>query len=68
MRMRFWNLVHRQLERAWHWVYYSKVAPDVILVYPTTTAYAYSHTMQFIDSRGNIASPVRSDGDVWYQA
>ena len=25
MRRRFWQFIHDQLERAWHWVYYHKL-------------------------------------------
>jgi hypothetical protein len=26
MKKRFWQFVHDQLEQAWHWVYYHKLA------------------------------------------
>jgi hypothetical protein len=25
LRLRFWNMVHDRLQKAWHWVYYHKV-------------------------------------------
>ena len=28
MRRRFWQFVHDQLERSWHWVYYHKLEPE----------------------------------------
>lgn len=55
MRLRFWKLVHSLLERAWHWVYYAKLYPEIQQWASDNNASPnYSYTIQFIDSRGNV--------------
>lgn len=45
LQKRFWNFVHDQLERAWHWVYYHKLHDPKKLarIVPSNVRYTYAY-------------------------
>jgi hypothetical protein len=53
VRRRFWQFVHNQLELAWHWVYYHKLAPKVPIGPPNVVAWRVT----FITKEGFETEP-----------
>ena len=60
MRRKFWQFVHDSLERAWHWVYYHKLAGPLPEITPRNVEYGWSYSISYINGRTGMmtdASP-----------
>jgi hypothetical protein len=59
MRLRFWNFVHDQLERAWHWVWHHKLEPEYLKHRQRIGNHCYRY--YFVNSKGEETpiAPIR---------